>query len=72
MRQKKLYHQIKNGVTAGILKQPFSVKDVNKFLNNILLKSSAFLPKHCVDNPGNYSEMFIRVSRGKYKLNPAY
>ncbi len=28
-----------------------------------------FLPKHRVGNPGNDSELFIRIRKGLYKLN---
>jgi len=31
--------------------------------------AGTFLPKHCVGNPGNNSELFIRVRKGLYKLN---
>ncbi|GEM_PF-6523191 len=29
---------------------------------------STFLAKHCVDNPGGYTEFFERVSKGVYRL----
>lgn len=33
-----------------------------------LKNSPSFLSKHCEGNTGGYSEYFIRVSRGVYKL----
>jgi hypothetical protein len=72
MRQHNLYRQISNGVATRRLDQHFSADDVNQSLGNILGKSKGFLTKHCVGNSGGYSEMFVRVRKGVYKLNPLY
>ena len=72
MANKNLYQKIKNSIQLGYLSQQFSVKSVNSSLNNLLLKSPSFLSKHCVGNPGEYSEMFVRVRKGVYKLNPKF
>lgn len=68
-RKSKLYDGIRDAVSAKKLNEPFSVDDVNRNCNNLLSKSAAFLGKHSKGNPGKYSELFIRVSKGKYKLN---
>ena len=64
----RLYNTISQAVSDNILTQPFDVADVNRACNNLLLHSPAFLSKHAVGNPGGYTEYFIRVSPGKYKL----
>ena len=48
--------------------QPFSVNDVNNRCSNLLLNSPSFLSKHAKGNPGGYTEYFVRMSKGKYKL----
>jgi hypothetical protein len=30
--------------------------------------AGTFLPKHCVGNPGNNTELFVKISRGLYRL----
>jgi hypothetical protein len=62
MRQSKLIHQIKNAVSSGNVKEPFKSSDFS-FLSN----SPSFISKHAAGN-GKYTEYFIRVSRGLYKL----
>lgn len=63
MRQKNLFQQIKISVLTGQTNEPFRASDFS-----FLSKSPSFLSKHCLGNC-NYSELFIRVSRGLYKLN---
>jgi len=58
MRQKNLVEQIKK---SG--KKHFKTSDFE-----FLSKSPSFLSKHAKDNPGKYTEYFIRVSKGIYKL----
>lgn len=70
--KKDLYKKIKKGVSSGVLSPTFSVNDVNQSLNNLLGSSPSFLSKHCIGNPDKNSEMFIRQSRGVYKLNPNF
>lgn len=62
MRQKNLAQQIKDAVQSGKVKEPFKSFDFH-FLNS----SPSFISKHAVGN-GKYSEYFIRVGRGTYKL----
>jgi hypothetical protein len=59
---------IKKAVSSGRLVQPFTVSDVNKFCSGLLIKSPSFLSKHAKNNPGGYTEYFIRTSKGKYRL----
>ena len=62
MRQRNLVEQIKAAVEKGIVKEPFRSSDFN-FLSN----SPSFISKHAVGN-GKYTEYFVRVGLGKYKL----
>lgn len=62
MRQKDLIGQIRLAVKDGIVNKEFSAIDFE-----FLSKSRGFLSKHAVGN-GKYSEYFIRVRRGQYKL----
>jgi hypothetical protein len=41
-RQSKIFEGIKLAVQNGKLKEPFSVRDVNAFYDNILAKSPSF------------------------------
>ena len=61
MRQKNLVKQIQN-VVATKTEKTFRASTFE-----FLSKSPAFLSKHAVGN-GKYSEYFIRISRGLYKL----
>jgi hypothetical protein len=62
MRQKNLVQQIKETIKEGKVKEPFKPKDFP-----FLIKSPSFISKHSVGN-GNYTEYFVRISRGLYKL----
>ena len=62
MRQKNLVQQIKYAVNSGQVKEPFKSTDFS-----FLAKSQSFISKHAEGN-GQYSEYFVRVSRGFYKL----
>lgn len=64
MKNSLIFETIKN----SNLPETFSVKDVNEVCNNLLLKSKSFLSKHCLDNPGNYTVYFKRISRGLYSI----
>jgi hypothetical protein len=59
---------IQKAVANNSLSQPFSVSDVNRNCNELLVKSPSFLSKHTKGNPGNFKPYFIRFSRGKYLL----
>ncbi len=63
MRERNLIGQIREAVRSGLVKEPFKSSDFP-----FLSKSPSFLSKHAVGN-GRYTEYFVRVSRGLYKLN---
>lgn len=62
MKEKNLIGQIRDAVKKGHAKEPFKSKDFS-FLN----KSKSYISKHAEGN-GNYSEYFVRVGIGLYKL----
>jgi len=62
MRQRNLVQQIKDAVRSGKVKEPFKSSDFH-----FLTSSPSFISKHAVGN-GKYTEYFIRVGRGTYKL----
>ena len=57
-----LLQEIKREISIGRVKEPFRSSD---FI--CLKKSPSFLSKHCVGN-GKYTEYFVRVGPGVYKL----
>ncbi len=65
-RKSLIFETIFNSYLSGILTEPFSVKDINRFCNNLLIKSPTFISKHCEGNPEGYTEYFKRTSKGKY------
>ena len=67
-RQSNIFEGIKLAVQNGKLKEPFSVRDVNAFCDNLLAKSPSFLSKHSKDNPGGYKVYFVRSFKGRYCL----
>ena len=62
MRQRNLVQQIRDAVQSGMVKEPFKSSDFN-----FLSRSPSFISKHAVGN-GKFTEYFIRVARGIYKL----
>ncbi len=64
MRKSKIVETIKNSK----LPKHFSVNDVNRICNNLLIKSPSFLSKHCEGNPLEYNVYFKRIERGLYSL----
>lgn len=62
MRQRNLVQQIRDAVRYGKVIEPFKSSDFH-----FLTRSPSFISKHAVGN-GKYSEYFIRVGRGTYKL----
>jgi hypothetical protein len=62
MRQSNLVQQIRDAVRIGKVKEPFKSSDFH-----FLSRSPSFISKHAVGN-GKYTEYFIRVGRGTYKL----
>jgi len=62
MKQRNLVHQIRDAVSAGKVKEPFKFSDFS-----FLSSSPSFISKHAVGN-GKYTEYFVRVRLGLYKL----
>ena len=58
--------RIREAVVAGRLTQPFHAADVNAALK--ISFAGTFLPKHCDGNPGGNTELFVKISRGLYRL----
>jgi hypothetical protein len=66
---KELARQIFNAVQKGILREPFNAAMLNVAVPGWAEKTyHAFLDKHSVGN-GYTTEIFVRVSRGFYRLN---
>ena len=63
-REGKTIRRIRDAVRRRVFMEPFSPSDVNDALG--IHWGGTFLPKHRVDNPGGYTELFVRVS-----LSPA-
>lgn len=64
-----IYKKIVTAVQNGSLVEPFSIRDFTRACKGIANNTyNTFLSKHRKGNPGKYSEMFIRVSRGIYRL----
>ena len=61
-RQRNLVQQIKEQVLNGKVKEPFKSSDFD-----FLSRSPSFISKHAVGN-GKYTEYFVRVGIGQYKL----
>lgn len=70
MKIKSLFFEII--LNSSLKEKSFSVKDINEYCNELLLKSPSFISKHCEGNPGGYSEYFKRVGRGIYVINQTY
>ena len=62
MRQNNLVQKIRDAIISGKVKEPFKSSDFH-----FLSSSPSFISKHAVGN-GKYTEYFIRVSRGLYRL----
>lgn len=58
--------RIREAVEKGALVQPFRPGDVNRALG--IDYAGVFLPKHRVGNPGGFTEHFIQIERGLYRL----
>jgi len=58
--------QIREAIERGILVQPFRASDVNLAL--CMDYAGLFLPKHCVGNYGGFTETFVQIERGLYRL----
>ena len=65
-----LYRAIFDAVHSGRLAEPFNAAMVRRACGASAHRTyEVFLPKHRVGNPGRYTELFIQVSRGRYRLN---
>jgi hypothetical protein len=58
--------RIREAVVSGRIGKTFRAADVNAALN--IEFAGVFLPKHRVSNPGGFSELFVQISRGLYRL----
>jgi hypothetical protein len=58
--------RIREAVASGKLGKDFRAEDVNKALR--IEFAGVFLPKHRVGNPGRFTELFVRISAGLYRL----
>ena len=64
----RVYEAIVSAVRTGILIEPFSRDDFRSACSGFGEGTyNAFLDKHAVGNPGNNSELFERVSPGKFE-----
>jgi len=57
---------IRAALGHGALSETFTPADVNRVLR--IDWAGTFLPKHRVRNPGGYTEHFVRVAPGLYRL----
>lgn len=64
--ERQTIHRIREAIRNGRLREPFRPADVNTAIE--IPYAGVFLPKHRVGNPGGFTELFIRVSRGLYRL----
>ena len=58
--------RIREALKRGTLLQPFRSADVNR--GSGIDYAGMFLPKHGVGNPGGFTEHFIQIERGLYRL----
>jgi len=65
--ERKTINNIRAAVGTGKLPREFRPTQVNAALK--ITWAGTFLPKHRVGNPGNNTELFIRIRNGLYKLN---
>jgi len=58
--------RIREAIETGTLVQPFRSADVNRALG--IDYAGVFLPKHRVGNPGGFTEHFVQIERGLYRM----
>jgi hypothetical protein len=64
----RVYEIILRKVKAGALREPFSVRDFRVACPGLGPGTyEAFLYKHRQGNPGRNSELFLRVSPGRFR-----
>ena len=66
LAERTTLRRIREAIKGGALVQPFRPADVNRALG--IDYAGVFLPKHRVGNPGGFTEHFIQIERGKYRL----
>ena len=64
--ERETIRKIRDSVRSGKLVTRFTPAEVNLVLG--IDWAGTFLPKHRVGNPGGFSELFIRIDRGLYRL----
>ena len=64
--ERETIRKIREAVRTGELQHDFTPEQMNNFLR--IDWAGTFLPKHCVGNPGGFTELFVRVDRGVYRL----
>jgi hypothetical protein len=64
--ERETIRKIREAVRTGKLGREFTSVEVNALLR--IHWAGTFLPKHRVGNPGGYSELFVRVRSGVYRL----
>ena len=64
----KTIRAIRAAVQSGRLPAILRGPQINKVLN--IYWGGTFLAKHRICNLGGFTELFIRVSRGLYRLKP--
>ena len=64
--ERETIRRIREAVRTGRLGREFAAAEVNVILK--IHWAGTFLPKHRVGNPGGYTELFVRVRPGVYRL----
>ena len=64
--ERKTIRRIRDAVRTRRLPEEFTPAIVNNSLN--ISWAGTFLPKHRVGNPGGYTELFVRIGKGLYRL----
>ena len=50
--------------------EPFSPRELWTILHIKKNTAGTFPSKHCIGNKGGTTELFVRVSQGRYRLDP--
>ena len=66
--ERRTISEIREAVRTRKIPLQFKAAQVNACLG--INYVGTFLPKHRVGNPGNYTELFIRIEEGLYQLKP--
>lgn len=64
--ERETIRDIRRAVRSGTLPGKFTPVQVNEALG--INSAGTFLPKHRVGNPGGYTELFVRIAKGLYRL----